>query len=128
MIQHVQQPRGSKLCGPSCVAMAAGVSLERAVRLCAGRKYRGTTEHDLRRGLRKAGILLGGFARADKIRGRRLVRLRFVGRRHGYHWLLVVPGWVHDPAMARPVRVQRFENHRRRWYAYMTSAAPIREL
>ena len=105
--RHVQQPAGSKLCGPACVAVLAGVSLARATLACSSRsapvtRHSGTTEAQLRLGLAKLGYLLLPSTRGIVWTGRAdlplLCRLTAPRRAKGSdHWVVLDGGVVHAP-------------------------------
>lgn len=114
-LKHLQQPAGSKLCGQTCVAMLAGVSIDIATFHCSSGKNRATSEHDLRKGLAMLGYGLDPFERRQRGEhpGGRLptdvigvapllARLRDVRRKHGYHWIVITRTTVFDPALAEP--------------------------
>lgn len=95
----IRQPEGTALCGQCCVAMAAGVSLERAIEAVGHRKQRGTTTGELVRALRFFGVEC-----ADCLR--RVSRSKPIGPRRGLvvikrddaeHWMLTWDGEIKDP-------------------------------
>lgn len=130
---HLQQPPRSSICGQTCVAMLADLSIEAAIAACTPRRRRVSSEHDLRRGLAEAGLRLGTFTRwsgPDRVPpaaafGRRLMRVRFEGRRHGYHWVAAGSGFINDPAARMPVRPAVFERYLRSLRARVTSYAAV---
>lgn len=128
-MMHVQQPRGSRLCGQTCVAIVAGVSIDRAKELCTGGYQRATSEHDLRRGLAALGFTLGTFERCRHPipghGGPALARVRYRSRRHGYHWICLQGATIFDPALAEPLNGVAYVDRLARLAAHVTSWAPI---
>ena len=87
------QPKGSNLCGQTCVAMIAGISLEEAI-LAVGKRGLTTTK-DIAQALRKL-----GFGCADRV-------TRYNGRLgselclcvvESKHWVVYKDGLFYDPA------------------------------
>lgn len=104
----VRQPVGSSLCGQCCVAMAAGVSLDRACEVVGHRH--GTYTRELVTALRALGVATG-----DKLKRIRrtapllpcravvsIVRYGDTGRRAQAHWMLTWDGEVLDPGGSWP--------------------------
>lgn len=122
----IVQPMGSKLCGQCVVAMAAGVTLKKAIEVVG--HERGTYPKELARALRRFGI---------KVPRNRLVRFRggSLPRRCAIkvhledakgqwtHWMLVWDGSIYDPGdhgkaywLNRNPRVTSYlEIYPRRW-------------
>lgn len=100
MIKYVTQPLGSALCGQTCVAMIAGISLEESIDVFG---KRGETEtRDLVAALRKLNIRCGDKLIRRK-KGRDLpecciVVVHFPGApmRH-WHWVVYYKGLYYDP-------------------------------
>ncbi len=101
MAVHLKQPRGSKLCGQSCVAMLTG--LDRLhVRKRLGNK--GTKTRDI-----VATLTALGYSVPDRLiprRGRPIPRnalCKIPNRRRGsWHWVCKVDGRWHDPLRDKP--------------------------
>ena len=100
-VRLVRQPEGSSLCGQACVAMVAGVSLDRAIKATGHSRRGGTHTWEIVEALRKLGI------RCSE-RCRRLSRNRpdypqkaiLVVRKNGrglYHWVYYEAGVHYDP-------------------------------
>jgi hypothetical protein len=111
MLQHIQQPEGSSLCGQTCVAMAAEVSLERSIEVFGSRG--GTRTKQVVKALRELGIATVG----DKLIRRKpdekapnygIIKILFErlepdGKIHEWsHWALMWGGILHDPGEATP--------------------------
>jgi hypothetical protein len=58
MLLHIYQPPGSSLCGQTCVAMLAGISLEESISAFNGKRG-GTLTRDVVDAFRKLGIHCG---------------------------------------------------------------------
>lgn len=109
----VRQPDGSSLCGQCCVAMAAGVSLDRAIEVVGHEKLAGTTTRDVVNALRHLGVPC-----ADKLKrvSRSKPHLPKRGiivihrpkseyiRTDRWHWMLTWDGTMYDPGGAWPDR------------------------
>lgn len=99
------QPDGSSLCGQTCVAMAAGVSLDRAVEAVGHSKFRGTSTAEIVRGLRALGVpcaeKLKRMARVKPVLPKRGIvaihRPNGTKRPERWHWMLTWDGTVFDP-------------------------------
>ncbi len=101
----ITQPEGSSLCGQCCVAMAAGVSLTKAIEAVGHSRKRGTHTWEIIPALRKLGINC-----ADRCR--RVSRKRPLPPKRGvvvihrpkgdkpalWHWMLVWDGEMFDPS------------------------------
>jgi hypothetical protein len=133
---HVQQPKGSRLCGQSCVAIVAGITLADAIRVTTAGKDRASSARDIRAGLEAAsGFGLNEFftwhrshAPASSLPWHRrplIARLRWVARRDGYHWIVIDDSIVHDPAFCYPVTRLEYERWLYRSIAYVSSYSPI---
>lgn len=105
MRQRLVQPEGSALCGQACVAMAAGVSLDRAIEAVGHGSPRGTCTSEVVRALRALGVPC-----ADRLR--RVGRVKPVLPKRGvlaihrpagnkrsvhWHWMLTWDGEIYDP-------------------------------
>lgn len=130
-MMHHQQPSGSKTCGQHCVAILAGVPVDRAME-AIGKGRRPTTEKDLLRGLAAFGLALGVFVRrplhlrgVPRIAGLALGRVRFEGRRYGYHWVAFNGPRVHDPGGRRSVTAAAYARWLRRRRGRIASFAPV---
>lgn len=94
----LRQPPGSELCGQTCVAMAAGVTLDRACDVVGHR--RATTTREIVRALRALGLRCANrLQRCSKWRAiprRAIVHMR---RDDGSasHWVLMWDGQIYDP-------------------------------
>lgn len=93
------QPENSNLCGQTCVAMAAGVSLDRAIEAIGHKSISGTNTRDLVRGLRALGLpcadrcrVLGRLKPVLPRRG-----MLVVGTKKYGHWMLTWDGVIYDP-------------------------------
>jgi hypothetical protein len=106
MIQLIRQPEGSSLCGQACVAMVAGVTLERAIAVFEHKHA--TYTRELVAALRKLNVACGDRCkRVSRIRpilpARAILSItRFVKkpngkyRRYG-HWMVTWDGVIYDP-------------------------------
>ena len=93
----LKQPRGSSLCGQTCVAMACRITLEDACGLVGHRH--GTRTKELARVLRGRGFRCKDTltrSRADQMPDYALVKMSFRGRRN-WHWVLLWDGALYDP-------------------------------
>jgi hypothetical protein len=99
-MKHVRQPEGSSLCGQACIAMAADVSLDRAVEAVGHSKPRGTYTSEVIAALRLLGV-----GCADRLRrvsrqkpvlpARAMLHINNDGGRS--HWMLTWDGVIYDP-------------------------------
>lgn len=97
---HIHQPEDSSLCGQCCVAMAAGVTLDRACQVIGHR--RGTVTREIVRSLRELGIQCADRCHPMKrnipvLPQRGLVVLH-APRGNRWHWMLTWDGKMYDPA------------------------------
>lgn len=114
MIRRLVQPDGSEVCGQTCVAMAAGVSLPKAVEIVG--HDRGTTTREIVRALRTLGVPCADrLHRLSRIRPtlpkRAIVaiyRPKEDDRRERAHWMLQWDGTMYDPGNAWPDRYQNW--------------------
>lgn len=99
-MNRIQQPEGSSLCGQACVAMAAGVSLDRSIEII-GHSH-GTWTRDVIRGLRALGVgcadRLHRVSRKMPVLPRRCLVAVQSPRRKLEHWMLSWDGVMLDPA------------------------------
>lgn len=101
----IVQPEGSSLCGQACVAMAAGVSLDRAIEAVGHAKKRGTYTREIVAGLRSLGI--PSATRCKPLSKRKPVlpkrgllaifRDESNKRPQKFHWMLIWDGHIFDP-------------------------------
>jgi len=113
VINHIQQPEGSNLCGQCCVAMLAGISLEKSIELVG--KRGSTRPKDLARALTKLGFECDGYR--VRIRGhwasehRRNYHLQLsdiailtvqIPGKKMWHWVLYAGGNFYDPSFRTP--------------------------
>jgi hypothetical protein len=99
LIKWLQQPEGSSLCGQTCVAMIAGITLEESIAAFGGKRS-GTRTKDLVAALRKLGIDCGDPPLA-RIKYQCypdtcIVKLHFDNKTHT-HWTLWHNGRYYDP-------------------------------
>jgi hypothetical protein len=98
MINWIQQPEGSSLCGQTCVAMIAGITLEESIEVFGKRSA--TRTKDLVAALRKLGIDCGDPP-LTRIKGTMLTRTCIVKLHFDYqthtHWTLWHNGQFYDP-------------------------------
>lgn len=95
----IHQPPGSGSCGQACVAMAAGVTIEEAVRVIG--KDGDTGAGDLVRGLRALGVTCKRLPVYSRLRLDQYAILGIVyldNDRTG-HWMLLWDGTIYDPAV-----------------------------
>lgn len=112
-------PPGSALCGQACVAMAAGVSLRRAIEAVG--HERGTHTRDVVRGLEALDVTCSDRClRVSKHRPVPVPRALLAFKRGPRlaHWMLLWDGRVYDPGGWWP-------DNMREWR--MTSYLPIGE-
>ena len=101
---RIQQPEGSSLCGQSCVAMAAGVSLDRAIEAVGHGSLRGTYTREVVAALRSLGVSCADRMRLVKrnlpvLPKRGIVAINQPGIISGrFHWMLTWDGEMLDPA------------------------------
>jgi hypothetical protein len=99
MIESIQQPEGSSLCGQTCVAMIAGITLEESIEAFGGKRG-ATRTTDLVNALRKLGINCGDPPLV-RIKGQLypdtcIVKLHFNDRKNT-HWTVWHKGKFYDP-------------------------------
>lgn len=107
-MRHLTQPKGSSLCGQTCVAMAAGVTLLRSIEVFGTRG--GTRTKQVVAALRAFGFETVGDRLVrwdDKTAPPRHAILHLIwdkpGKKHKHgHWVLNWEGIVHDPALDTP--------------------------
>lgn len=105
-MEPMLQPQGSSLCGQTCVAMAAGVSLESAIEAVGHARRRGTYTSELVGGLRALGVECASRLRlVSRLRPllpkRAIVSMVVIKQspreaRRG-HWMLAWDGVIYDP-------------------------------
>lgn len=110
-MRHLIQPEGSGLCGQTCIAMAADVSLDRACDVVGHRKLGGTTTREVVHALRELGVpcasSLKRISRLRPVLPKRCIvaihRPKEPGRHRGrWHWMLHWDGRMFDPGDAWP--------------------------
>jgi len=94
MIEHLQQPEGSKTCGHHCIAMIAGISVERVIELIGHDK--GTNNHQLQKALKKLGFNSECRVYKNKKYISPLSILLFKWKKGG-HWVVCEDGKIFDP-------------------------------
>jgi hypothetical protein len=97
----VRQPIDSSLCGQCCVAMAAGVSLTKAIEAVGHGRRGGTSTREIIAALRRLGVRsvdrCHAISRARPEYPRRaLLVMRQNGNRR-WHWVYYENGQFHDP-------------------------------
>lgn len=110
MIRRLVQPDGSELCGQVCVAMAAGVSLPKAIEAVG--HDRGTTTREIVRALRTFGVPCADrLRRLSRVRPalpkRAIVAIYRPSEEHRSeraHWMLHWDGEMFDPGDSWPDR------------------------
>jgi len=116
-VKPLLQPDETGMCGQTCVAMAAGVSLAEASAACGVSVLRvaGTDADDLTRGLRALGLKVGKYVNYlnRKTRLKHLPKFAILSitdtaSRWG-HWVLLKDGYVFDPAFGWPMPVHVYE-------------------
>jgi hypothetical protein len=115
-IHPLLQPHDSGVCGQTCVAMAAGVSIDAAVAavgVSSSNDEGGTFADDMVRGLQKLGVKCGQpteYGRRGSKRLRQLPERAIMGI-DGYqqHWVLLWDGFVYDPGIGWPLPVRAYE-------------------
>lgn len=102
----VLQPEGSGLCGQACVAMAASVSLKRAIKAVG--HSRGTDTKDLVFALSKLGVPCSGrlvriSRKRPNIPPRAIIHINVTNeQRDDSHWMLNWDGKIIDPGARWP--------------------------
>lgn len=103
-MKHIRQPEGSSLCGQCCVAMAAGVSLDRSIEVIGHSK--GTWTPEIVRALRKFGVVCEEKCRRVSLKSsipeRAMLSIKVAGSKGGIHWALVWDGLFYDPGRPEP--------------------------
>lgn len=98
-MELIMQPPGSWLCGQTCVAMIAGITLEQSIRIFGKRS--GTTTKQVIRALRETGIECGDIlirARNHERPAFCMAVVHFRGERYT-HWTIWKNGRYYDPAI-----------------------------
>ena len=97
----VRQPPGSSLCGQACIAMAAGVSLKKALEAVGHGRRGGTTTRQVIVALRKLGLRAADRCRPiSRTRPVYPQKALLVMRKNGtrrYHWVFYKNGAFYDP-------------------------------
>jgi hypothetical protein len=118
MIKWIQQPEGSSLCGQTCVAMIAGVTLEESIEAFGGKRS-GTRTKDVVIALRKLGI--NGQCYPDTC----IVKLHFDGQKNT-HWTIWHEGKFYDPEAYHNFFLNEFMGGNKYWEGVrQTSYLPI---
>lgn len=98
MIRLLKQPKGSRLCGQTCIAMLAGLPLDKVVNIVGPR---GTTVQHLATALERLGFETSGrlkFANVDvDLPSICIAQVKYPQRR-SWHWVLFVDGCAYDPS------------------------------
>ena len=111
------QPDGTPMCGQTCVAMVAGVSLIEASTAIgvSVMKFDGTNADHLIRGLKRLNIKVGRWVDYST-RKKRMVDIppfaimSIVNTKNAWgHWVVVKDGFVYDPGIGYPLPVHIFE-------------------
>jgi hypothetical protein len=101
VIDHIFQPPGSSLCGQTCVAMIAGVSLKESIDVFSGKRG-GTRTKDVVAALRKLGINCGDQPltryRGDCLPDTCIAKLHFDHQKQT-HWVVWHEGIFYDPSI-----------------------------
>lgn len=99
--RRLQQPSGSSLCGQSCIAMAAGVSLPEAIAAVGHQKTRGTKTAEVVSALRRLGVpcadRLRRVSRSRPVLPARAIVAIYHSSGTRAHWMLTWDGTMHDP-------------------------------
>jgi hypothetical protein len=112
-LKPLLQPDQTGMCGQTCVAMAAGVSIEEASSAIGMSVLgsHGTEASDLARGLRKLGMAVGEAGPFPKTH--RVPRFAIVAiddnKTSWGHWVLLHEGFVYDPGIGWPLPVHVYE-------------------
>ncbi len=105
-IEHLRQPAGSRLCGQTCVAMVAGVSIDKAVEVIG--HTHGTRTREISAGLNKLGFLCDSKLKVlsktkpllEQLPDLAIVNSRWKAEHRktpGGHWVVWHDGRVYDP-------------------------------
>lgn len=128
MIEHVQQPEGSKLCGHSVLAMVRGIPLDEAVKRM-GHGDRGTRTRELVKALGSQAL----YRRLTVIGRRPLLEVPDPcvlkvcwPEKSRSHFVLRVGYLVHDPLYAAPVDILEWTGLVARGRGRITSYLPVR--
>jgi hypothetical protein len=104
MVKWMQQPEGSSLCGQTCVAMIAGVTLEQSI-VAFGGKCGATRTKEVVAALRKLGIDCGNPP-LTRIKGQCyphtcIVKLHInhIDCLKSIHWVVWHEGKYYDPSL-----------------------------
>ena len=101
----IKQPEGSSLCGQACVAMLAGVSLEKSVSVFG--KRGGTTTKEVIAALKKLGVKCGNklfLAKNHIMTPICIAKLHFSWDKSHTHWTIYHNGVFYDPAIGKTER------------------------
>jgi len=100
MIRKLYQPEGSNLCGQTCVAMIAGVTIDEA---CTAVGHRHSTNaRALYRGMENLGIIYNPTKRINGVRSNCFVPSCCIARVHyklgkRTHWVVIWDNDIYDP-------------------------------
>lgn len=99
-ITPLKQPPRSRLCGQTCVAMLAGISLAESVKIFGHRH--GTKVTDLHQALKTLHIHSDSVLRivqdGQAMPQTFIAQVKSANRKRGWHWVLVHDGCLYDPA------------------------------
>lgn len=111
-VKPLLQPDASGLCGQTCVAMAAGVTIDEAFNAVgvSGIGQRGTEPSDLVRGLRRLGVRVGEPRPFPQVRLPRCGIAAINDNKTSWgHWVFLKNGLVYDPGFGYPLPVRVYE-------------------
>lgn len=97
-IKHIKQPENSNTCGHYCVAMITGKPLEDVIKVIGHTK--GTYTREIVAALQHFGLkpLSTRLKRfTSTVPATCIVKMKFLNTWRS-HWILVVDGWIYDPA------------------------------
>jgi hypothetical protein len=112
VINHIFQPPNSKLCGQTCVAMIAGITLKESIEAFGGKKGRTRTK-DVVGALRKLGINCGDPP-LTRLKGQDkpdtcIVKLHFDGTTNT-HWVIWHEEIFYDPSLYGDSELNKTKN------------------
>jgi hypothetical protein len=128
VINHIFQPPGSSLCGQTCVAMIADITMEESIKAFGGKKACTRTK-DIITALKKLGIDCGDppliRMKGQELPDNCIVKLRFDDRKNT-HWTLWHKGQFYDPEEHVAVFMKKYLNSNKYWEGVrQTSYLPI---